>query len=194
MRSVKRLLTRAVYAALICAAAGILFGCATPCYDVEVYLSPKIKDKYQVYPSLELDLIGVNQTDLDRFDSLSVNDYFVPGNPFRDGMDHVTVYFSDDNSGPKVVKRDNPVWGKFGHRNADRLVLIVNLPGADQYKGKKNPCRVDIPLERSWWRYLFFSYETKYIEVLPGGISLLSGKPKDVRVTPEPVAAKEQEE
>lgn len=156
-------------------AAVILSGCATPAYDVEAYLSPKLKDKFQIYPSVEMDIVGVNTQTAEYFDSVPVADYFTPGNSLRGGTDHATLHFSEDNLAPKILTHNNPIWKLFGKKDADQLCLLINLPITENALSKKDPRRIMIPLETNW-----FSHNRRFFEITPSGLIQLKTRPENI--------------
>ena len=51
----------------------MLAGCSVPAYDIEVYMSPKVKEKYQIRPSVEVDIVGVSQSGEEHFQADAKN-------------------------------------------------------------------------------------------------------------------------
>lgn len=153
-------------------------GCATPSYNVEVYLSSLFKEQMKIYPSLEVDIVGVNENEAERFESCNVNDYFEIGNALRSSTPHATVYFSETDILPKLLKKSNPVWKKFGKKGAVKLYLLVNLPIEPGKGVAKDIRKMVIPLESS-----FFGSDDRYFEITPAGINVLKNRPENY---PEP--------
>ena len=149
-----------------------LTGCAVPAYDVEVYLSPKVKEKYQIRPSLEVDIAGINRTSEEHFKAIEVNDYFSPENMLRSGNAHATLHFSEENGDPKCLAKSDAVWKKFADGSADKIYLLVNLPLANGKKQKNDPRKIVIPLKDS-----IFSSNKRYFEITPSGLIQLKKRP-----------------
>ena len=120
------------------AGALLLSGCI-PAYNVEVYMSPKVKEKYQVRPSLELDIAGVNTADKEHFQAIAVDDYFTPENALRESSKHATLHFSEEDAVAKRITKNDPVWEKFSENAADTLYLLVNLPVSGAKSLKPTP-------------------------------------------------------
>ena len=151
----------------------VLTGCSGPAYDVEVFLSPKVREKYQIRPSLEVDIAGVNRTSEEHFTAIEVNDYFSPDNPFRGGNAHATLHFSEENGAPKRLAKSDAVWAKFAAGSADKICLLVNLPTPDGKKQKNDPRKIVIPLEDG-----IFQSSKRYFEITPSGLIQLKGRPE----------------
>lgn len=168
--------------ALLAAGMGLLAGCAAPSYNVEVYLSPKFKEQMKIYPSLEVDVVGVNTNEAERFDTCVTDDYFTVGNALRSGTDHFTIMFSEDSSAPKLLRSSHKIWKQFGRKDADQLYLLVNLPpdGSKKLSGK-DARKIVIPLENGW-----FDSDKRFFEISPAGIISLKNRPAGY---PSPVDA-----
>ena len=140
----------------------MLAGCSVPAYDIEVYMSPKVKEKYQIRPSLEIDIAGLNHTTAEHFQAIDVNDYFSPENPFRSSNAHATLHFSEENGVPKRLSKNDPIWTKFSTGSADQVCLLVNLPLAGGKKQKNDPRKIVIPLKDG-----IFESSKRYFEITP---------------------------
>ncbi len=106
-------------------------------YDMEFYLSPKLKDKYVVYPSMEIDVVGASDAEKATLGQLSVEDYFSPGKPFRNNFEHYTIKFSNQDTEKKVLSRKDPIFKNFQKKGVKELYLFVNLPPVQESKQSK---------------------------------------------------------
>jgi len=157
----------------IAAAMLTLAGCAVPAYDVEVYLSPKVREKFRIRPSLELDIAGVNHLTEEHFNAIDVNDYFSPENALRSGSAHATLHFSEENGAPKRLAKSDAIWAKFAVGSSDKLCLLVNLPLSGGKKQKSDPRKIVIPLEDG-----IFKSSKRYFEITPSGLIQLKKRPE----------------
>lgn len=158
----------------VCFSAALLMfaGCGTPAYNVEVFMSPKVKEKYQIRPSVEVDIVGMNESTSEHFSDIAVDDYFTPGNMLRYGQTHATLQFSEENGAPKRILKSDVIWTKFAESNSNKLYLLVNLPNSSGGKKTKNDLRkIMLPLESSWFE------QTYYIEITPSGLLQLKERP-----------------
>lgn len=106
--------------------------------DMEFYLSPKLKDKYVVYPSMEIDIVGAPDAEKATLGQLSVEDYFSPGKPFRNNFEHHTIKFSNQDTEKKVLSRKDPIFKSFQKRGVKELYLFVNLPPVQESEQPKD--------------------------------------------------------
>lgn len=106
--------------------------------DMEFYLSPKLKDKYVVYPSMEIDIVGASDAEKATLGQLSVEDYFSPGKPFRNNFEHHTIKFSNQDTEKKVLSRKDPIFKSFQKRGVKELYLFVNLPPVQESEQPKD--------------------------------------------------------
>lgn len=165
--------------AATCLAAALFCGCAAPAYNVEVFLSGQFKEQMKIYPSLEVDIVGVNEGEAERFDSCNVNDYFEIGNTLRASTTHCTMYFSEADILPKLLKKQDPVWKKFGQKGAVKLYLLVNMPIEPGEGTARDIRKVVIALERPG----LFGSSDRFFEISPAGINQLQERPGNY---PEP--------
>ena len=150
-----------------------LTGCSAPAYDVEVFLSPKVREKYQVRPSLEVDIAGLDHAAEEHFAAVDINDYFSPDNALRSGSAHATLHFSEEDGAPKRLAKSDPIWAKFAAGSADKICLLVNLPTTGGKKQKNDPRKIVIPLEDG-----IFKSSKRYFEITPSGLIQLKGRPE----------------
>jgi hypothetical protein len=130
----------------------LLGGCvSTPqpiAYTVEVSLDPALAGT-----SLQVDLVGANEiSDLPKWQSYSVTEYWQPGNAFRRDARKVTLAFGRGLPTTQALSVDNPQWAEWLRTGALHLVLIADLPGpvSDQ-AGNADPRRLILPLDKRTW-------------------------------------------
>lgn len=166
---------------LMCAA-----GCWTPSYNVDVYLSPQLKETYKVYPSLEVDLVGADKNDAERLESCDVDDYFGVDDPLRASTPHATLHFTETDILPKRLSTWDEAWYVFEDKDADQLYVLVNLPKAAPKAGAKKSSgkdgrRVALPLEgKPWYAKMFWPFytRTRVLEISPAGVNSIGQPPK----------------
>lgn len=168
--------------------AGIV-GCAAPAYDVHVYLSPQLKEAYGIYPSIEVDVIGVDANGAERFASTPVEDYFRVGGALRRSTPHATLRFSESDLYPKLLKGGDDVWASFGGgEEATRLYVLVNLPPSESAAaGEKGAAKagvdgrkVALPLVRDsvFNPRRWFGWPSRHFVIVPVGINVDKSAPE----------------
>jgi len=184
------------------ALAGVV-GCAAPAYDVYVYLSPQLKETYRVYPSLEVDLVGMDSNVAERFTATSVEEYFRVGGALRRSTPHATLRFGMTDVYPKCLDGDDKIWEAFEECDADKLCILVNLPPASApAEGEKTGAvpktanadgrKLIVALEKDCFLNprRWFCWPSRHFEVVPVGINARNHAPagaeKPVTVTMPP--------
>lgn len=147
----------------------LITGCGTTTYNITTDLSSTMQTPDGVYPSLEVDIVALNQDDSIRFMSYSTDEYFQPNNPYRKNLNRYTMFFSEENFKPHKLSEDNPIWAKWNKHGATRLLIIGNLPGVWKFKsGKLDPRRMNLPLDSNSWP----NGNDIKVQVKPSGLTL----------------------
>lgn len=130
----------------------LLGGCASgpqpQAYSVTLTLDPALAGT-----SVQVDLVGANElTDLPKWQSYSVTEYWQPGNPFRRDARKYTVQFSRDQPNTQMLLVGDSIWREWLNTGALHLVIMADLPGAvtDQM-GNADPRRLILPLDKAVW-------------------------------------------
>jgi hypothetical protein len=133
---------------------GLLFvgllagGCARV---VNVIASDEICTK-----SVEVHLVGVNRFETDTWDSISMTEYWQPGNQRRKDAENYT-YVIQFGQGPckETLSKKDPIRRVWKSRKAEYLYVLADLPGlfTDQ-PGDADPRRLRLPAVNSkrWGR------------------------------------------
>lgn len=119
------------------------------------------KREGDVIPSLEVDLVGINDSQKPRWENYSLRKYFTPGDLLRRDADLKTLQISSGEI-EKTLENNDAIWDKWlGNRRkgepgkgARWLFVLVNLPGIDDdMDGLHDPRRIIVPLEANRWGY-----------------------------------------
>lgn len=137
------------FALLFCSL--VFGGCATAPHP-QAYAVRVTLDKPLVGSSVQVDLVGVNQTDLPKWQNYSVTQYWQPDNPFRRDAQKYAMQFSINTANTQVLLNNDPHWSGWLSTGASQLVIIADLPGVitDQ-TGNADPRRLILPLDRAAW-------------------------------------------
>jgi len=153
---------------------GILPGASKP-FDIVVKLDQESwRRAYgNVLPSLEVDLVGINDGEKPTWENYPIGKYFSPNDRWRRDADRVTKTFTTNDRGDKTFSRYNPIWSKWIGRPAVSLsgaqgkgvkwlFVIANIPGiGEDMPGGQDPRRIILPLKGSSW-----PFRTKKIEIV----------------------------
>lgn len=119
-------------------------------YNIHVGYDPSTVESFRVFPSVEVDIVEVNENLKKQMEQVDIDDYFDPENTLRSAMRKRTFCFSEEDNGDKTLDKDNPVWQSWlEKRGATHLVMLVNLPR----DGAKGPDmrKLVLPLSSDRW-------------------------------------------
>lgn len=154
--------------ALLIAFGAFFVGCSSR-YNMSVYLSPDLVKHYGYYPSLEVDIVGLNKNEAVWMQSYKLDKYFEPGNPMRKSLLPYTMHFSQQKAVLQVDFSDKEKsWKQWIDKGATELMIAVNLPGISDDSVRK--VVRDIHSIYGMRDYL-------YVEIRPVGITFLDAKP-----------------
>ena len=156
--------TKNITTALIAtAAAAIAFcfaGCETVSKAKNMIASSKpaaqnIKitiDKTLENTSIQIDLVGANPvSDLSKWETYSVTEYWQPGNATRRDADRATLDFGRGKPSTQVFSKKDSRWKRWLDTGAARLVILADLPGVAA-GGTNDQRRLIIPIDAKSWQ------------------------------------------
>ncbi len=117
-------------------------------YDLKVSPGDSLKDS-----SVEVDIVGVNPSELQKWQTYSLKKYFKAGDPLRQDAMKVTASFLPGQQAPFTLKKTDPLWGKWFKAGVQDLVVIADLPGVyEEGKiGSQDPRRQRVLLCKCYW-------------------------------------------
>ena len=128
-------------------------------------------------PSMEVDVVGVNESELDRWRHYSVTQYFSAEDLFRKDADRYTMTFTDSDAKPKTLEPKDPVWKVWQEKSAQALVILAHLPGEHQDQpDQQDARRLIIPLADSGFSMKQASTITVVVKK-SGLVSVSDGQP-----------------
>jgi hypothetical protein len=103
--------------------------------------------------SLQVEVIGTNPTDLSKWESLSVSQYWQPGNVQRRDANKVTYDFGRGKPATVSLPLSDPKWNQWLDGGATHLVILADLPtlAVDQ-PGNADSRRLVLPLGKDHWK------------------------------------------
>ncbi|MGN1281798.1 MAG: hypothetical protein ACI4UM_07840 [Succinivibrio sp.] len=146
----------------------ILSGCGSsyPKFDIEVSPSTALVKKYGYYPSVEVDVAGLSESDAVKFSSYPVDKYFEDNSGLRAYLEPYTMHFSQEDLKTKVLDPDNEAFARIMEKEPVYLVLIANLPYADKESKTLDPRKYILRIEDGF----FSSQSDLYIKIGATGL------------------------
>ena len=137
-------------------------------YTYRVTLDEALRDN-GMYPSIEVDFVGVNETESDRWLGQNIDDYFTPGNLQRANADRHTMPFTDDQSSAQTLSAGDGNWNSWSGAGAKKMVILASIPlSSSQFA--VDPRRLVLPLNKARWG----SGMTIELLIKPSGIVLMT--------------------
>ena len=135
-------------------------------YNLKIYPGDSLKDS-----SLEVDIVGIHPSDLERYRTYSVKKYFKPGDPLRADAAKYTVRFVPGKQTVAMIPRNHTLWAAWMKAGVQYLVVLADIPGvADEGKaGSQDPRRQLLPLCECYWPK---NTQDLKVKVQAGGVSL----------------------
>ncbi len=148
-----RVLGVVVFAVVVVLGVGCSNGNAAGRYDITLQLGSSVggADGTSI-PSLEADLVGVSDFDMERWSNHSMTEYFRGQDTLRAEAPRHTVQFSSESPDPKTLDAKDPIWETWKQRSATHVFVLINLPGVrDDRAGDQDARRLILPLAKNRW-------------------------------------------
>ncbi|MDR0353891.1 MAG: hypothetical protein LBI02_11305 [Opitutaceae bacterium] len=145
---------RALAAALSLLAAALALAACTSAPKPVAHTIALTLDKSLENTSLQVDIIGANATsDLPKWESYSITEYWQPGNSTRRDTDRYTVDFGRGKPASQKIGSTDAKWTRWLQTGATYVVVIADLPGiASDQQGNADPRRLILPLDAKQWK------------------------------------------
>jgi hypothetical protein len=153
-------------------------GCDPGPFNVEVFLDENdvgLRDKIGAVRSIEVDLIGVNESELDRWKQVPVSSFWEPDNAMRLSAKKHVLTFGQGHLPKQILLKKDQIWRTWiEDRQAKYLIVMAYLPWIQKdLPGDADPRRVILPLERGQWEWSAWGATTIPIQVGAGGMTPL---------------------
>lgn len=143
-----------VFFPVLLAAVAFFFvpGCAsTPkprAYSIRLSIDPALAGT-----TLMVDMAGANEiSDLPKWQTYSVTEYWQPGNVFRRDSRKATMEFGRDRPTTQTLASTDPRWAEWLRTGAMHLVIVADIPGVvNDQAGNADPRRLIVPLDKAVW-------------------------------------------
>jgi len=141
--------------------AGLLAGCARlGQYTVQV-------ESGTATDSIQVDVVGVNEAEYERWATYPMTEYWSPGNTFRNtAADRVVLRFGMGREPTQVIPRKDACWRAWRARQCRYLFVLTNAGPMRSTEGvQSDPRRLILPLETKRW-----DSRTIQVHVQAGGV------------------------
>ncbi len=146
--------------------ASMLIACSSHKFDVSVTPTRELSKTYGFYPTIEVDIAGLSDTDAINFTSYPVDKYFLDSSTMRAYLEPITFKFSQDDLDAKVLESGSDDFAKIFDKEPAYLVVIANLPYADKEQQKLDPRKFILKLDDS----MFSVDHDIYLKIGPTGL------------------------
>jgi hypothetical protein len=158
--------------------AGAVFvpGCPVR-FETTLKVDDSLRDKSGAMPSVEVHLIGINDTELKQWQDRSVSDYW--RNVKLDPEVYV-MKFGEQLPNPRVLTIKDPIWDRWDRRSAMWVVVLSSHPAADDKPGDSDMRRKILPRDPDRWAYNYWGKDQVTIVISKSrGLEILNPpKPK----------------
>ena len=164
-------ITRAWFGLAAICLAGLVGGCQ----HFNVHVMPDmndagLKDDKGALKSLEIHIVAVSATEQSHWETMSMSEYWEPGNPTRESAIKYVMTFGENSPAEQVLRKDNPIWKKWDNRNAQSLIVLAFLPGIKDVPGSADARRLILPYDPGKWEKRYWGNDTIKIELRSGGL------------------------
>jgi lipoprotein-anchoring transpeptidase ErfK/SrfK len=164
---------KTMIASALATALFLVAGCAK---DVRVEYAAQYQTVNPPPPAIEVYVVGVDDANLAKFQQMSVDDFFAPGNAnslrqyAEDNHIGRSLTFSVDNPAPKAIAKDDPIWEAW--KSSTHLVVVQNYPhtASGNPTAKSDSRYLELPLDPNKW-----NGQTLIISIGPTGPTCESG-------------------
>jgi hypothetical protein len=116
-------------------------------YSIEVSLDESLKTS-----SVIVDLVGVNQSSLPRWEAYDMGKYWKEGDAMRRDADKVMLNFVSGQELTKTMSSTDAQWDKWKRNSVTHVMVLADLPGAQTSRpGNQDARRQILALDQCTW-------------------------------------------
>jgi hypothetical protein len=116
-------------------------------YSIDVSLDESLKSS-----SVLVDLVGVNQSSLPRWEAYDMGKYWKEGDPMRRDADKVVLNFVSGQSLSSSLSATDAQWNKWKAEGVTHVLVLADLPGAQVSRpGSQDARRTVLQLDQCAW-------------------------------------------
>jgi hypothetical protein len=168
---IMRFVSRMILGLLAAAVTGLAGGCSSPGqYRLDVTMDSSLNDAAGRMRSVEVDLVGVNSSQLAQYTSYSMTKFWTEGDALRENAVKKVLAFGPDLPTWQRFEIDDPIWGKWKQDHDQYLFVMVFLPGIfTDAEGERDARRAILPLAKNRWdgKSISIQVQSSGIKVVP---------------------------
>jgi hypothetical protein len=116
-------------------------------YTLDVALDESLKTS-----SVIVDLVGVNPSNLPRWEAYDMGKYWKEGDPMRRDADKVVLNFLSGEAVSKSLAVTDAQWNKWKAQGVTHVLVLADLPGPQSSRaGNQDARRQILPLDQCSW-------------------------------------------
>lgn len=142
-------------------------------YTFKVSMDSSMANSSGSYPTVEVDLVGVNDMSIARWRGMKVDTYMQPGNPMRQAAKDIrkTLYFSNADHGTQVVYFNDAIWNQWAaSKSTSVFVVALMAMDAEDIGAGGEPRVIEVPLTMEMWK----NRQEIEFKVSSGGVRMVS--------------------
>lgn len=106
------------------------------------------------HPTIEVDLVGLDDAERKAWDEMSLSSYWMPGSQRRAAVADraIRIRFGSERTDPVRIPVDSGIWSAWKKSGATWLYVVANLPGGlEDKRGADDPRRLAVSLTTDEW-------------------------------------------
>lgn len=120
--------------------------------NINLTLGKSLRQNDTSTSSITVDLVGVNDSDYQRWYNYAMTKYFTAGNSLRAGATKAVVHFVPGGPASATFSKHNPIWKQWKQQGDTHLFVLASLPGIRQnLPGAEDSRRLILPFNRCRW-------------------------------------------
>jgi len=134
----------------------ILFTIAVLCtscvsqYKVTVNFSPELKEYFTEFPTIEVDIAAITDSEANELKQAGVENYFAPGSGLRERFQSRTAFFYQEEQGGFVLASRDPVWQSWLLKEPTSILVIASLPPGPSTSPEADPRYMVVKMAKSY--------------------------------------------
>jgi outer membrane lipoprotein-sorting protein len=124
-------------------------GCVSQ-YKVVVDFSPELRDHFNQFPTIEVDIAAVTDSEAAEVQKAGVEKYFSPDSGFRKQFHSQTCFFDREEQYIYVLPSRAPVWKTWLLKEPTSLLVIASLPPDSSADPQADPRYLVIKMAQSF--------------------------------------------